>query len=73
VSDKWFVRLPDFHDMSLSRGQKLSCRAQEERVKKFFKVFSSPLCASRQLLLQYAEPDIHLLSQPRTALHRRLS
>src|SRR5713226_9600080 len=62
-------QLPDsgIHDKSLSRGQKLSSRAQEERVKKFFAIFSFAVVASRQLFLQYAEPDIHLLSQPPTA------
>src|SRR5713226_10116732 len=53
------IRVADLHDKSLSRGQKLSGRAQEERVKKFFAIFSFAVVASRQLFLQYAEPDIH--------------
>jgi len=36
-------------------------------VKKFFEILSFAVVASRQLFLQYAEPDIHLLSQPRRA------
>ncbi len=36
-------------------------------MKKFFAIFSFAVVASRQLFLQYAEPDIHLLSQPPTA------
>jgi hypothetical protein len=60
-------RIADLHDKSLSRGQKLSWRAQEERVKKFFKILQLAIVASRQLFLLSAEPDIHLLSQPRMA------
>jgi hypothetical protein len=33
-------------------------------VKKSFKVLQLAVVASRQSFLQYAEPDIHLLSQP---------
>jgi hypothetical protein len=53
-------------NQSLSRGQKLSWRAQEERVKKFFKVLQFAVVASRRRFLQYAEPDIHLLLEPRS-------
>ena len=36
-------------------------------MKKFFKFFRLRFCASRQWFLLSAEPDIHLLSQPRMA------
>jgi hypothetical protein len=35
-------------------------------VKKFFKVLQFAVVASRRRFLQYAEPDIHLLLEPRS-------
>src|SRR6266567_6376285 len=63
---------PDFHDRSLSRGQKLSRRASEERGCKFFLVLRRvcwPLSRGSFLI---EEPDFHLLAQP-FQLPRRLS
>jgi hypothetical protein len=57
------VRLPDFHDRSLSRGQKLSRRATEERGCNFFSVSSPRVLASRPWFLFEIEPDFHLLSR----------
>jgi hypothetical protein len=57
------VRLPDFHDRSLSRGQKLSRRASEERGYKTLSDFSPRVLASQPWFLFQIEPDFHLLSQ----------
>src|SRR5882724_2794240 len=56
----------DFHDRSLSRGQKLSRRATEERGCKFFLDFSPRVLASQPWFLFQIEPDFHWLS-PRSA------
>jgi hypothetical protein len=53
----------DLHDKSLSRGQKLSRRATEERVGQTLSGSSARLRASRRWFLLGVEPDIHLLSQ----------
>src|SRR6266436_5997002 len=56
-------RLSDFHDRSLSRGQRLSRRASEERGCKFFLVLRRVcgLLSRGSFLIE--EPDFHLLSQ----------
>jgi len=53
----------DFHDRSLSRGQKLSRRASEERVYKTLSDSSPRVLASQPWFLFQIEPDFHLLSQ----------
>jgi hypothetical protein len=58
------VWLSDFHDRSLSRGQKLSRRASEERGCKFFLILRRvcwPLGRGSYIQI---EPDFHLLVQP---------
>src|SRR5260370_415516 len=57
------LRLSDFHDRSLSRGQKLSWRASEERGCKFFSGSSPRVLASQPWFLFQIEPDFHLLPQ----------
>src|SRR6266478_6709576 len=57
------VRLGDFHDRSLSRGQKLSRRASEERGYKTLSDSSPRVLASQPWFLLQIEPDFHLLSQ----------
>jgi hypothetical protein len=64
------VRLHDFHDRSLSRGQKLSRRAAEERGCNSFGFFAAVLAS--QWFLFEIEPDFHLLTQLLQLL-RRLS
>src|SRR5713226_9200572 len=56
-------RLGDFHDRSLSRGQKLSRRASEERGYKTLSDSSPRVLASQPWFLFQIEPDFHLLSQ----------
>ena len=53
----------DFHDRSLSRGQKLSRRASEERGYKTLSDFSPRVLASQAWFLFQIEQDFHLLSQ----------
>jgi len=57
------VRLRDFHDRSLSRGQKLSQRATEERGCKSFSILRRMFLASQPRFLFEIEPDFHLLTQ----------
>jgi hypothetical protein len=67
------VRLPDFHDRSLSRGQELSRRALEERGYKSFLIFRRvfglsavvPICDRTRLPFA--------VSDQRVVLNRRLS
>src|SRR5258707_8993877 len=47
----FLIEEPDFHDRSLSRGQKLSRRASEERGCKFFLIPSSRVWASQPWFL----------------------
>src|ERR1700722_1298480 len=61
-------RLPDLHDRSLSRGQKLSRRASEERGCKFFLISSPRVLASRPG--SWIEPDFHLLAQRLSAAQK---
>src|SRR6266852_842502 len=64
----------DFHDRSLSRGQKLSRRASEERVYKFFSDSSPRVLASQPWFLFPIEPDFHDRSLSRgQKLSRRAS
>jgi len=58
-----YVPQADFHDRSLSRGQKLSRRASEERGYKTLSDFSPRVLASQPWFLFQIEPDFHLLSQ----------
>src|SRR5689334_16520889 len=55
-------RFRDFHDRSLSRGQKLSRRAREERVCKFLLVLRR-VCWLLSRGSSQGEPDFHLLFQ----------
>src|SRR5690349_19932800 len=56
-------RLGDFHDRSLSRGQKLSRRASEERGCKTCLILRRVFLASQPRFLFQIEPDFHLLTQ----------
>src|SRR5580692_9007999 len=62
---RWWVgfRLRDYHHRSLSRGQKLSRRATEERGCKILSDSSPRVLASQPWFLFRIEPDFHLLSQ----------
>src|SRR5579872_2556126 len=57
------VRSRDFHDRSLSRGQKLSRRASEERGCKTCLILRRVFLASQPRFLFQIEPDFHLLTQ----------
>ena len=59
-----------FHDRSVSRGQKLSRRAAEERGCKILSRCSTRVLASRPRVPIFREPDFHLLSQPRRAAQK---
>ena len=62
----------DIHDKSLSRGQKLSRRASEERVHKILRCFSSRSCLSAVVPLRMRTRHPFAVSAPK-GFHRRLS
>src|SRR6267143_3703198 len=62
----------DFHDRSLSRGQKLSRRASEERGCEKFLWILRRVWASRPWFLFHIEPDFHLLSQTSEWLEQKI-